>query len=70
VVYGPGNYFIGVARSFIRIKRVPTTLRLSINTFTSDYFKLASNISVTYSLTSPNNFTTLSDYYINFGPNP
>ena len=67
-VYGPGMHFIGVARKFIRIREIPTIVDLDIKTYTSDYFKLNSKIIATYQLSSTQDFATVSNFYINFGP--
>jgi hypothetical protein len=49
-VYQPGMHFIGVARSFIRIRQSPTILKINAQTYTSDYFRLNSKFIVTYQI--------------------
>ena len=66
-VYEPGMHFIGVARSFIRIKQSPTLLNVEVQTYTSDYFRLNSRIVVSYQIQNSRDFSALDNFYINFG---
>lgn len=68
-VYQPGMHFIGVARSFIRIKQSPTILKIDAQTYTSDYFRLNSKFVVTYQIQNATTFAALDNFYINFGEN-
>lgn len=38
-------------------------------TYTSDYFRLNTKITVNYQLSSPNDFNSVSNFYLNFGDN-
>jgi hypothetical protein len=67
LVYQPGMHFIGVARSFIRIRQSPTILKIDAQTYTSDYFRLNSKFVVTYQIKNATNFTNVDNFYINFG---
>ena len=58
-VYQPGMHFIGVARSFIKIRQSPTILRVDAQTYTSDYFRLNSKFIVTYQIQNPTSFSVV-----------
>ncbi len=72
-IYENGLHFIGVSNKFIKISKIPTVVQLgTIETYTSDLYKLSATATITYQLVVPTagQFEYLRQFYIDFGDDP